>query len=204
MEMIEDIKEYATVCFSWIAVKSYYLIFNLSLLLEYLVAGGLDISNVSHIKLLNKIKKRIGAGQLVFSNDALNNIYSPSEIYEWKFEAGSNLSVMDDENRDKQIVKKLCEYCKQDFKWNINKKSLRGRNKEEFYEKTKISLFDFFYWYRIKVNYRDLEFLDSDVGESQFYYYYKNYYEATDQFFNAFTKEINRLSIIRFDKEMFW
>ncbi len=61
---------------------------------------------------------------------------------------------------------------------------------------------EFFYWYRIKSNYRDLEFLDKDIDDKQFRNFYKNYFELTISFYEALKKLINVLSKIRLDKEI--
>ncbi|MFA6016465.1 MAG: hypothetical protein WC744_00010 [Patescibacteria group bacterium] len=203
MEIIEELKDYAVVCSSWIPVKSYYLFFNLSLILEYLISGdGNVLKQESHQGLLNKLKNRIISKELIFSESCFNQVYTAAEIDQWKFEPGNNLRTVLQIDRDKQIVKKLLNYSKEEFR-RRNKRTISGKNKSLFYNHTKISLIGFFYWYRIKVNYRDLEFLDSKVNESLFYEYYKNYYLASKRFYTAFVREINRLANIRFGKELF-
>jgi len=185
MEIIEELQDHSIVCSSWIPVKSYYLFFNLSLILEYLISGNEHVlKQESHLGLLNRLKDRIKNKELIFSENCFNQIYTATGIDQWKFEPGNNLRTVLQIDRDKQIVKKLLNYSKEEFR-RRNKKIINGKNKIKFYSQTKISLIGFFYWYRIKINYRDLEFLDSKVNESLFYEYYKNYYLASERFLSG-------------------
>jgi len=63
-------------------------------------------------------------------------------------------------------------------------------------------MYEFFYWYRIKSNYRDLEFLDKDIDDGQFKDFYKNYFKLTISFYEALKKMINNLSKMRLSKEI--
>ena len=72
-----------------------------------------------------------------------------------------------DEDRYKQIMRKLHDYAKEEFKRTRNIKRLTGGKKQAFDSKA-ICLADFFYWYRIKSNYRDLQFIASeDIPDDQ-------------------------------------
>lgn len=74
--------------------------------------------------------------------------------------------------------------------------------KENFLDNKEISLFEFFYWYRIKTNYRDLAFLDQELYEEDIVKFYENYYLLTINFYNAFKKLINNLSKKRFGRDI--
>ena len=63
-----------------------------------------------------------------------------------------------------------------------------------------MNLCEFFYWYRIKANYRDLEFLNKDISGYKFSEFYRNYFELTLTFFNTFKNLINALAKIRLGK----
>ncbi|MEO6508675.1 MAG: hypothetical protein ABIO02_01870 [Patescibacteria group bacterium] len=204
MKVIENNKDYSIVCSSWVSVKSYYLIFNLFLILEYLITCREEtLKSETHTGLFVKIKNHIKDGSLVFSEQCINEIYKCTDIKLWKFKAGNNLATLYQKDRDKQLIKKLLEYAKDEFKRKSKSNSLRGKEKIKFENQTNISLIDFFYWYRIKVNYRDLEFLDSNINEDQFYWYYKNYYQCSCSFYGALVTEINRLSTIRLSRKIF-
>ena len=74
------------------------------------------------------------------------------------------------------------------------KKKLSKQKRDKFFELESVLAYEFFYWYRIKANYRDLEFLNQEIGVSDFYSFYKNYYELTNSFYNAFVNLINKLA----------
>lgn len=131
-----------------------------------------------------------------------NELHKSPEILSWKFTSGTNLRH-EDEDRHLQIIKKLYDYTKDEFKRLEKVQALRGKRKEKFEKETEICLFEFFYWYRIKANYRDLEYLDSDIGVNEFYEYYSAYYGTIINVFSALVEEINRLSQIRFGKPLF-
>lgn len=204
MDVINDNIDYATVCSSWIPVKSYYIFFNLVTILQYLVKCDNSIlTSTTHRGLMRWVKIIIENGELQFSNNTFNKVYNTSEINQWRFRSGNNLATIYHQDRDKQLIKKLHEYAKDEFKRSNKKKSLRGTLKTQFERQTKVSLCDFFYWYRIKVNYRDLEFLDSTIDDLQFYLFYQHYFKCTHNFYIALVKEINRISKIRLNKEIF-
>ena len=196
--------DYAVVCSSWVPVKSYYIFYNLGTVLQYLIkCDDSVLTSTTHRGLMRWLKTIIENNELQFSNDVFNKVYRIPEINEWKFRSGNNLATVNHQDRDKQLIKKLQEYSRDEFKRSNKKKSLRGSLKDQFERQTKISLCDFFYWYRIKVNYRDLEFLDSSADELQFYLFYQHYYKCTYNFYMAFVKEINRLSQIRLSRNLY-
>ena len=56
-----------------------------------------------------------------------------------------------------------------------------------------LSPISFFYWYRIKANYRDLEFIDGGPGSVQLANYYLSYHKLTSDFYLAFKNLINKV-----------
>ena len=100
--------------------------------------------------------------------------------------------------RIKGILKKLClykfqSYCRErkirEFRTNKDKEKRKW-----FFDNNKISLFEFFYWYRIKTNYRDLSFLDQEIHSREIVQFYENYYLLTMNFYVALKDLINELS----------
>jgi hypothetical protein len=193
----------------WIAVKSYYLIFNLLLVLEYLISTQESSFNVSHDGLLKKFKTRLKERQIVFNEDIFNTNFQCSKIGNLKFKPGSNLKTVGinlKKERVPQVFKKLVSYKIEDFQRKEKIKNFRSKKarekKKEFLEKNTVNMCEFFYWYRIKSNYRDLEFLDKDIDDRQFKNFYKNYFELTISFYKALEKLINVLSKTRLGKEI--
>ena len=184
-KIIQKNPDYAELCVSWVSVKSYYLLFNLFLIIEFLVSGNESCFDLSHRKLLDNIKKLIGDGVLVFNKDFFNKIYPVKKVLGYKFKSGANLKIInvDYEKRFHQILKKLVRYKLEEFqrqeKIKDFKKKRNRKKKDEFLSCSTINILEFFYWYRIKANYRDLEFLGKKVSENDFKDFYLNYFNLT-------------------------
>ncbi len=200
--------EYAIVCVSWISVKSYYLLYNLCLILKYLMTGMKSSFNSSHISTLEDFKGYIVRGELEFNKVEFNKRYSCGEMLNWKSKSGSNIKFVnvDKGERFLQIIKKLANYSLEEFKRSKNIKSFRSKKNKEilngFLNNKQISICEFFYWYRIKANYRDLEYLNKDISDDKFKDFYFFYYELTLSFYKALKKLINEISEIRLGKEI--
>jgi hypothetical protein len=197
-KIVSENKEFAEVFSPWIAVKSYYLIFNLSLILCYLIDTGNSL-DFSHKHVLNRTKDLIKSKKVIFNKREFNKLYPCKNALGFKIKRGETLKKdTDDDRRIKSIVKKLGNYKLIDFKRNekiLNfRKKINRKKRDDFINKETINLFEFFYWYRIKANYRDLEFLSAEVSERDFFNFYKSYVELTTNFYFAFKKVINSLS----------
>ena len=201
--------DFAELCVSWISVKSYYLIFNLLLILDYLITGQESSFNLSHEKVINRFKKYLDDDFLSFNKKIFNKNFSCFRIIKLKVKPGANIKVMNFTLKERaiQIFKKLVDYKLQEFKRREGIKNFRTKKNQEkrnqFLQTNTVNLFEFFYWYRIKANYRDLEFLDKDISSKQFKNFYKNYFESTKNFINAFVPVINKLAKIRLKRNLF-
>lgn len=194
--------DYAAVCISWISVKSYYLFFNLLLILRYLITCDGRSFSYSHGGILKSLKDCIKKKELSFNVSDFNNIYTGRSILKWKAKPHANIKIIDPDLRERffQIIKILMRYSVEEFKRKEKIKSLNSKKGKEFLDQSTINICEFFYWYRIKANYRDLEFLDKDIEDSYFRDYYRDYYLLTISFYEAFKDLINKLSMIRLEK----
>lgn len=204
----QENKDFAEVTSIWVPVKAYYLIFNMFLVLYHLITpqNNKDF-NISHKGLIKRIKELIRKSELIFNKPHFNHLYTYEEVKDVKFEKGGNLRKEQNiEKSTKHLIKKLFEYKVEEFKRENKIKDLRKKKAREkvnkYLSKEFTNLIEFFYWYRIKANYRDLNFLKEDVGSDQFYNYFENYYLATINFYEALKKLINELSQKRFRKEL--
>lgn len=199
---IEKYPEYSIVCVSWIPVKSYYLVFNLLILLEYLIAANDTCLFISHAALFKKLRGLLAKGNLIFSASIFNQIHTVAEAESWKIPRWENVKRKDanPEIRYKQIIRKLARYSKDEFKRIHKIKRLGGEKKKEFENKANINLCEFFYWYRIKANYRD--FVDKGVDVREFNNFYNDYFDLSMNFYVAFKQCINDLAIKRINKPL--
>ena len=205
LAQIRNLHDYAQICISWVPVKSYYLFFNLIILLIYLQTGEESWLTAGHIEVQRKLKELIRSGDLTFSVGSFNTIYIPSRILSWAIPSGNNVTTVNFDYGllERQAIKKMFLYSQEEFKRVRNVKRLAGQLKQNFMNSTTINLSEFFYWYRIKANYRDMEFINSNVGITDFYNFYTEYYSLTANFYDALTAEINRLSQLRFGRDIF-
>ena len=204
----QENKDFAEVSSIWIPVKSYYLIFNMFLVLDYLISpeNNKDF-NISHKSLILRIKELIRKSELIFNKSHFNHFYTYEEVKDVKFDKGENLKEEQNiEKLTKRLIKKLIEYKKDEFKRDKKIRDLRKKKDRlsvsEYLSKELTNLFEFFYLFRIKTNYRDLDFLSEDVGPIQFYSYFENYYLASMSFYQALKKLINDLSMKRYSEEL--
>ncbi len=191
--------EFAEVCVPWIAVKAYYLFFNLLLILDYFVGGQAASFNSTHKNLLEGFKKYLDQSKVEFNKKSFNINFVCQEIKDLPVTPGANLQVsgVNLVERRIQILKKLVEYKLEDFKrekkFKDFKSKQRRQEKDAFLKSKTVNICEFFYWYRIKSNYRDLEFLDKDISDQQFHNFYNNYFNLTKNFYNALQVLINDL-----------
>lgn len=200
--------DYAEICVPWVSVKAYYLLFNLLLIIKYLLSGDSTSFISSHDRMLKDLKEYIKKETLYFNKDLVNEIHKARDIQKINFVSGYNVKTtgVNLNQRFQQILKKLLTYKIEDFQrknhiTNFRKKKAR-EERDKFIEASDINICEFFYWYRIKANYRDLEFLDKNIDSNQFKDFYENYYGITMNFYKALKTLINELSEKRLGKEI--
>lgn len=200
--------DYAELCVSWISVKSYYLIFNLLLILDYLITGQESSFNFTHKELLKRFKNYLSNNSLSFNKKLFNKNFPCHKIIGIKFKAGSNIKMMNFDLNERifQILKKLVSYKLEELQREEKIKNFRTKKAKEikkiFLNKNTVNIFEFFYWYRIKANYRDLEFLNKDIASDKFKEFYKNYFELTTSYLCAFDQLLNHLAKVRLGRSI--
>lgn len=200
-------KDFAKVCSMWIPVKSYYLTFNLLLILHSLINDDKESLNYTHSKSISAFRNLLKANKLKFNKEEFSLVASCGDAFAFSSVSGDTLKrEVDDNLRAKSVLKKLCKYKLEDFCRYKNIRSFMKKEdrlkKESFLKNSEISLFEFFYWYRIKTNYRDLSFLDQEVYEKDIVKFYECYYFLTLNFYNSLKKLINEISNKRFGEEI--
>lgn len=203
---IEKQVEFAQLCIAWIPVKSYYLIFNLLLILDYLITTSESSFSSTHRRTIRQYKTYIDKQVLVFNKRVYNYNYTGSRVQNWPVRSGANLAKhgYNPKERIRQIFKLLLRYQIQDLQQKEKIKDFRSKKnrqrRSQFLTTETVNLFEFFYWYRIKANYRDLEFLDHDISDREFYNFYSDYYELTIAFYSTLKRLINVLARKRLNK----
>lgn len=202
-KIIEQSEDYAELCVSWLPVKSYYLIYNLFCLTKYLISGDVADLTCSHNKAQSFFKNALSNGSLSTSSTVVNRSFTCQEILSYKVKAGANLVLRNPNSTDRfyQLLKKLLTYKLDEFKRNKGIKDFRG-NRNRYYQKfiseNTVNAVEFFYLYRIKSNYRDLEFISGDLTTEDYKDFYTSFFETTMSFYDAFRNLINGLARSRF------
>lgn len=205
---IQKSKEYAQVCAPWISVKAYYLLFYLLVILDYLITSSEFSLWITHGVIHKNIKSYIEKGELFFNKKVFNINFKCSDIMQFKVTPGSHLitSGFNRMERLKSVLKKLHFYKLDDLKRDEKLSNFRSKKartlRDNFLKANSINLLEFFYLYRVKANYRDLEFLKHNINDEEFAEYYSDHYYLSLSIYKCFRQTINDLANLRFGKSI--
>ncbi len=199
--LIEKNTEFAEVCVPWIAVKGYYLIFNSLLILKHLITCNEDSFKSSHKVLMEDFKGYLKDDRISVNNKFFGAFIPCKNIPSWRLPPYENIRSshkVNKETRFKQVIKKLFDYKLEDLKREKKIKNFKSKKgkilKKEFIQNSDINLCEFFYWYRIKSNYRDLEFLDKNLSDLDYLSFYRSCFVAVCNFCRALRNLINEIA----------
>ncbi|MBI5234912.1 MAG: hypothetical protein HY886_01500 [Deltaproteobacteria bacterium] len=177
---------FAVIIAPWLPVKCYYALYYLESVLSHLINGSVHgFGRGGHTGVRKQIYSLSNSGSFSFSVDALNRVYTLTEIRELPaIDPGQNARA--DYWREPEcvnsIVKKLTDYklLEKKLGWNLHTKKHR-EEQNQFIAKERLMILDFFYWYRIKANYRDLDYIDFENGIAK-----RDVLKYTETYFKAF------------------
>jgi len=195
-------KSYSQVASPWIPVKCYYRLYYLESTLLYLLDGSLvGFSHGGHSRVKQAIVRHLQSGTLVLSGKhaaELSRIVDWQTAKDYRTTSGANITEGYHCTSDciESLRKKISEYIEIDWKQSekiVNYRTMAARTKKVtlLYPK-EFSLLDYFYWMRIKANYRDVDFLDFDnnVNEEDAYEYLTYYVRATNNYATTLSNTI--------------
>lgn len=202
-------RAYAQVAAPWIPVKCYYRLYYLESVFMYLLNGSrAGFSQGGHTKVRSAIRTALENGDITLSG---SNATELAIIQDWstansfRTVSGSTIRANYHATTDcaGSLRKKLAEYIEIDWKLKnkiTNYRTVVARTKKnnDLLPK-KFGLLDYFFWMRIKANYRDVDFLDFDkfVNEADAYEYLSHYIKSADQYANALSTSIVALKSSR-------
>jgi len=200
---------YASVVAPWVPVKCYYRLYYLeSIFLYFLSNDRRGFRNGGHTGVRKSLLNELEIGHISLINSSSSIL---SEISVWdtasnfNTSSGSNISGCYFMYPDchKSIRKKMTEYIKIDWMQanrieNFRKLEAR-RLRDEKLKPKRFSLLDYFYWMRIKANYRDVDFLDfeQDVSSLDSFEYIKEFVETTEKYASALESTITQIKQAR-------
>ena len=194
-QMVVKPPENGQAAISWLPVKAYYLIFNLTILLEYLVSANPLLLLSTHEGSLDRFKRLLEGTSISFSEPAFNEIRRGDEIEKMKVEKSDNIRQTTI-TRKEQVYRKFLDYKRESVRRRARVKRLKKVQMSEIRNRD-FSLSEVFYWYRIKANYGDLEFISDKVPASEFKELYTQYCFLTANFYKALKKCVNEASLAR-------
>ena len=201
VELSKEDSEFAVIIAPWFPVKCYYAIYYLESVLLHLIDGcTYGFSKGGHTGVRKKIYSLINL-HIFFQQNDLDTIYNLGQVQSVKaIDCGTNARTdyWKKQECTQSVAKILMRYklydTKTGRKWNLHTKKHRIE-KQQFLLTERIVLIDFFYWYRIKANYRDLDYIDFENGisSSEVLEYVETYYSAFDIYRLGLVKQINLL-----------
>jgi len=198
---IKQFPDYAVVCVSWIPIKSYYLIYNLAILLEYFITSSeAYLLTINHSKIWEEFKNLLSSNKIRFNKNKFNEVFASTTAASWKIPQYENVKVnnYNEVHRERGILRKILDYKIDDFKRLEKIKRLGGEKRKIYMKSTTLNMCEFFYWYRTKASYRDMQFVNRPVPVTDFKEFYENYYSFTLNFYTALKKCVNELSLLRY------
>ena len=90
-------KEYSTASVLWLPVKTYYLLYHLLSVIDYILTGKKNSLSISHEKCSGIFSKRLKDREIQFSEGRINSVFS-KDIFNFTSKSGEHLrrSVKDD------------------------------------------------------------------------------------------------------------
>ena len=200
IELAKENSEFAVIAAPWFPVKCYYALYYLESVLIHLIDGcAYGFGKGGHTGIRKKIYALIGARNILFNQPDLDVVYNLVQVKNMPaIDSGQNTrSDFWQKNECVQsVAKKLMEYkihdAKNGRKWNLHTKKHRAE-REQFITTEQLMIIDFFYWYRIKANYRDLDYIDFENGitPGEVLGYLETYYKAFNFYRTGLVNKIN-------------
>lgn len=198
--------DYTQVVAPWMPVKCYYRLYYLESVMLYLLSGSaVGFTHGGHTGVRKNIKSHIASGQLTASNVVVFESVTVQDALVHTIPSGANLSPNFHTTTDcvNSLKKKLATYAEHDFREKSGIKDYRSRanqiRRNSFRVATSINLSDFFYWMRIKANYKDVDYLDFayNISPDDAYTYIMRYAAAQESYAFSLEALIEQLKIAR-------
>jgi len=198
-KIVQIDEDYSYASTSWLPIKSYYLIFNILLTIEYIFKVQKSIFRLGHSSCVNEFTRKLNGKEIQFSEPILNQVFDQS-ILTHIVKSGANLSSLTNNNdMYKMAIRKIAKYKIEDWKQknNINLKKQADKTKyQQHIESFTFSIFDFSYYMRIRSNYRDFAFING-VTTAETAQYFNTFFSFTFSFAKVLEKMKKELINLR-------
>lgn len=188
-DIVQFDKEYSTASVLWLPIKTYYLIYHTLCVINYMLTGNPEMLNEKHSRCVDGFTKMLGNGSLLFSQPFFNQVFD-FNIFNFREVSGEHLRAdASDDLIYKLILKKIAGEKIDNFKIVNSIPDVRSRKNRDRVEKFKnsltVSIFDFFYLMRLRLNYRNINFIDN-IPSKDTKIYFEKYYKTAANFFICF------------------
>lgn len=187
VDLARENHSFAIVAAPWFSVKCYYALYYLESILVHRMDGSMaGFSNGGHTRVRRKMSDHLQQGSVLFSTDQLSEVRTLEECRNAPtIGPGQNArtNFWQQNACTDSMLKKLSEYklhdAKRSRRWNLRTRA-HQTERDEFIARERVTAIDFFYWYRIKANYRDLDYIDFENGipTDEVVSYMESYYGA--------------------------
>lgn len=188
-------KDYSSASVLWLPIKTYYLLYHLLCITDCLITGKLSSLTAGHHDCVDIFTKMLGCSTLQFNKPLLNSVFD-EKILSFTSQSGEHLRRGASDDVVYHLIMKKVANGKIDNYKIVN--GLSGRRPKDkiridgFKKKMSVSIFDFFHLMRLRMNYRNLNFVDN-IPSSDTKEYFDKYYTSADNFYKCFTEYINDL-----------
>lgn len=194
-EIVQFDKDYSSASVLWLPIKTYYLIYHLLCVVEYLNTGKVSYLSIGHHECIDIFTKKLENAEMKFNEPLLNKTFDEN-ILNFVTKSGEHLKTnVSDDIIFKLMMKKVANSKIDNYKIVNNLSGRRTKDKiriNNFKKNIKISIFDYFHTMRLRTNYRNFNFVDN-VSSIDTKIYFEKYYSSGNNLYTSLTKHINEL-----------
>ena len=199
IELANEDQAFALIAAPWFPVKCYYALYYLETILSHLIDGSMSgFGKAGHTGIRKKVAALVTNGQVTFSEEHLNTVLMLNQIrFIPKISAGQNTrnDFWEKSECTGSVSRKLMEYKLHDLGKIYDFRTKKGRDAKKVYiDNESLMMTDFFYWYRIKANYRDLDYIDFENGMNEYevHEYMSCYFDVFEMYRVLLVREISK------------
>lgn len=185
--------DYSLSAVLWLPIKVYYLIYHLLCIIDCIEIGKVSSLNTGHYACIGNFTCKLENSNFQFNNFILNSVFSDS-ILTFKTQSGEHLKYgVSDDVIYMLIMKNIANAKIEEYKRKGGLTLRKDKIKiDKFKSNLKVSIFDYFHLMRLRMNYRNMNFLEN-IPANDTKLYFDKYYIASDNIYKCLSDYINSL-----------
>lgn len=192
-EIVSMDEDYSLSAVLWLPIKTYYLIYHLLCIIDCVEIGKVSSLSTGHYACVGNFTCKLESSNFQFNNPILNSVFGDS-ILTFKTQSGEHLryDVLDDVVY-MLIMKNIANAKIEEYKRKGGLTLRKDKVKiDKFKKNLKVSIFDYFHLMRLRMNYRNMNFLEN-IPSSDTRLYFNKYYIASDNIYKCLSNYIDSL-----------